>query len=313
MYCVLNKVLFHRELGGTHWRMVVPQVLTVPTVAHVHCKLGHAEIFKTIQYLKRSYFWKDMSSHTKQYIKSSDLCQRIKALNFAMEGLYEHVGAKEPSELVTVDFYGPLPRGRAGIQYLFVLLDAFSKYVYLYPVKRATTSICLKRIFQDYIPRCGKPRKILSDHGTQFNFLSWRAALEKANIQVRFSLIRHPQSNTTERVMRKYGKFFRAYCSDQHTKWIQYVPRIESLLNLTTQHSTGFPPEQVHFGRNVDDEIRSLFNFPKLIGIPHVAAMDKAHARIRLCFESQQRRQKTISSVKLDQGDLVLVRVSHFV
>lgn len=144
-YSVLNKIFFHQKHGGIKWRIVIPQVLILPVVAHVHCKLGHAGIFDTLEYLKQSYFWNGMSSHTKQYIKC-DLCLRIKSLNFAMEGADEHVGAFEPSELVNVDFYGPLPGEHADIKYLFVLMDSFSKYVCLYPVKRATTNICLKRV-----------------------------------------------------------------------------------------------------------------------------------------------------------------------
>ena len=81
-----------------------------------------------------------------------------------MEGEFEWVQLKEPDELVTLDFYGPLPPAHAGMQYLLVVMDAFSKYTCIYPMKRATTAASLNRILNKYIPRCGKPKKVLSDH-----------------------------------------------------------------------------------------------------------------------------------------------------
>ena len=76
------------------------------------------------------------------------------------------MGANEPGKLVTVDFYGPIPKSIAGVQYIFVLIDAFSKYVRLYPVKRATTRIILSKLENDYFKHTGKPSEILVDNGS---------------------------------------------------------------------------------------------------------------------------------------------------
>ena len=62
-------------------------------------------------------------------------------MTIAMEGEYNLVAAENPSELVTVDLYGPLPRSRGGVEYIFVVLDSFSKLVRMYTLKKATTKI----------------------------------------------------------------------------------------------------------------------------------------------------------------------------
>lgn len=41
-----------------------------------------------------------------------------------MEGEFNFIKADTPNELVTVDFYGPLPRSIGGAEYIFVKLDA---------------------------------------------------------------------------------------------------------------------------------------------------------------------------------------------
>lgn len=53
------------------------------------------------------------------------------------------------------------------MQYIFVILDAFTKYISLYPMKKATARMCIKKIIDISIPKFGKPKRI-SDYGSQF-------------------------------------------------------------------------------------------------------------------------------------------------
>lgn len=109
-----------------------------------------------------------------------------------MEGPYQLVYALKPSDLVTIEFYGPLPRGRGEVEYVFVALDAFFKLVRLYALKKATTDAVLKKMINEYIPDCGKFTRILSDNGSQFTPNRWKVELEKLGIKVVYSSIRHP-------------------------------------------------------------------------------------------------------------------------
>lgn len=198
-----------------------------------------------------------------------------------------------------------------GVQYLFVMLDAFSKFVRLYPIKRATTKVTLNKICKDYINELGTPRRILSDNGTQFTSLLWRNTLERLGIKVLFSSIRHPESNPTERVMRELGKFFRMYCSDQHTKWGKYVNKIQDLLNITTHCSTGFTPFELHFGREPKNEIAKLINFPPIVPKSHEIKISIAKDNLKKPFKERQNKQKTKSAIEYVIGDKVLLRVPH--
>lgn len=102
-----------------------------------------------------------------------------------MEGDFQFVSSDEPNDLVTADFLGPLPRARGGgVQYLLVMVDAFSKLVRMYAIKAATTGASLKRIFDDYIPECGKFKRILTDNGTQHTSHMWKNKFESEGIRV---------------------------------------------------------------------------------------------------------------------------------
>ena len=97
-------------------------------------------------------------------------------------------------------------------------LDLFSKLVTIYAIKRANTHTCLNKLINDYFVHVGSPKKILSDHGTQFVSLNWKLKLESLGLKVLYSSIRHPQSNPVERTMRNIGRILRTYCAEKYTK-----------------------------------------------------------------------------------------------
>nr|AKD28118.1 pol polyprotein [Glypta fumiferanae] len=306
-----NEILFHRDNDSDNWRIVIPDRLQRSLVLEIHNKLGHPGVYKTTHYLKQFFYWRGMAAQVKRLILCCDLCMRVKYLTVPMEGEYNFVRAEYPNELVTVDFYGPLPTGRGGVQYIFVMLDAFSKYVSLFPMKRATTRMCLKKVFEVFVAKFGRPKRVLSDHGSQFTSKQWKLRLENEQIKVLYSSIRHPQSNPTERVMRELGRLFRTLCADRHTKWVEYVPRIEEILNITVHQSTGLTPHELHFGSPVQDQILELVKFPPTRDRPHENLVDFARENLKRNFEIRKKGQKSVSRIPLSVGDLVLLRVRH--
>ena len=213
--------------------------------------------------------------------------------------------------LVSIDFYGPLPSSVAGVQYLFVIQDVFSKLVTLYPIKRATTVVCLKKLTNHYFEKIGKPERVLSDHGTQFTSPVWKTRLEALGIKVLFSSIRHPQSNPVERTMREMGRIFRTYCSEKHTKWARFVDFVQYCLNLTVHQSTGYTPCFLHYNRAPREKILELF--PLLCTQPATReiVLQRANENLQHAFDRRCKTQKTTSKIELNLKDLVLLRVPH--
>jgi len=173
-YELFEGILFHKQLNEDNWRIVIPEILKKELTIITHERLGHPRVYKTANYMENFYYWKSMSRDVKKYVRSCDLCQRVKYLTIAMEGEYQLVRAENPGDLATVDFYGPLSRARGGVQFLLVVLDAFSKLVRLYPLKRATTRASITRLKDNYFPECGKPKRLLSNNGTQFTANKWK-------------------------------------------------------------------------------------------------------------------------------------------
>jgi len=98
----------------------------------------------------------------KRIIKACDLCQKAKISNITARGPTQSIISEKTREIISVD-----------LMVANSLLDIFSKYIKLYPLKRATTNTIIKSIVSDYIPIIGTFNKILTDNGTQFTSHKW--------------------------------------------------------------------------------------------------------------------------------------------
>lgn len=309
IYVVKENIWFRKDPGLNVWQVVIPNTLKYKLIDCIHSKLGHPGVYKTKMYIRQFYYWKSMNRDIKRFVVTCDLCQRVKDLNVKMEGPHRLVQFDKPSDLICVDFYGPLPRSVGGFEYIFVVLDAFSKYVKLYPIRKATTDTVLKRLFNDYIPEMGVPVRILADHGTQFTSSKWSRKLGQSGIRVVYSSIRHPQSNPAERVMRELGRLFRILCSDKHTRWARHLSDIEWFLNVTTHFSTGFSPLELHFGTKPEDMVERIIDFPKGDDLSKDAKILLAREKINNNYAKRAKSQKRPSRVILKENDLVLLHI----
>ena len=79
---------------------------------------------------------------------------------------------KSKGELISIDYYGPLPTSTSGVKYILIMVDNFTKFVKLYKLKKATTTVTINKI-KLYCEEIGKPVAILTDNGTQFTSQRW--------------------------------------------------------------------------------------------------------------------------------------------
>ncbi|KAJ8897073.1 hypothetical protein PR048_002419 [Dryococelus australis] len=97
------------------------------------------------------------------------LCAQTKVMIQKCQGAMAHVYANEPLQTVCVDLIGPLPIGKFDVKYIPVAFDAFSKYVKLYPIIRATAKVITEIIMYEYFVNIGQPKKIISDNDPNLN------------------------------------------------------------------------------------------------------------------------------------------------
>lgn len=80
------------------------------------------------------------------------------------------------------------------------MIDVFSKYLKLYPIK-AANSVTLVQKVNDYINTVGPIKTILTDNGPQFHSTIWNDIRNRKNITPKYTSVYTPQSNPAKRVM----------------------------------------------------------------------------------------------------------------
>ncbi|GFV40683.1 retrovirus-related Pol polyprotein from transposon 17.6, partial [Trichonephila clavipes] len=92
--------------------------------------------------------------------------------------------SKESIPLSTyhVDFIGPLPSTNKSYQHIFTVVEAFTKFTWLYPIKTVSAESALEKLKQQQ-KTFGNPIRIISDRGSAFTSKLFNDYCDEENIQ----------------------------------------------------------------------------------------------------------------------------------
>jgi hypothetical protein len=76
-------------------------------------------------------------------------------------------------ERIFIDFMCPIVRSRRGNIAVLVVLDGFSKFVCLYPVRRISSEVVTTCLVERFTPFFGVPQSIVSDNAAVFKSRSF--------------------------------------------------------------------------------------------------------------------------------------------
>jgi len=145
---------------------------------------GHMGQDKTIELIRRHFWWPKMDEQIIDYVWVCAECQQNKAARHQLYGLLS------PLELlyvlwqsITMDFITDLPLSEGGDQ-LWAVIDQFTKMVHFIPLpKDGKTASDLTRIFAREVWRFhGLPSDIVSDRDSHFMSETWKEFLKLSGI-----------------------------------------------------------------------------------------------------------------------------------
>ena len=82
-----------------------------------HVRYGQFGARKCVNVLKESCLFKNMERKVRTLLRGCDLCQKSKVVNYRLEGEMRYIKVEKPFDLVAVDLFGPLPKGRGCLLY----------------------------------------------------------------------------------------------------------------------------------------------------------------------------------------------------
>jgi hypothetical protein len=241
--------------------------ITIPrevyhTIGQVHNSLvGHHGVERTmLKLLRHNKKWPYMREHIRCFIKKCPLCQKISAIKTPINTLPFTNAAYKPMFLVGMDTIGPLTKESDDLEYILVIIDQFTRYVELFPIKDTSAEAVVQPLIE-HVGRYGIPFYIQSDRGTQFVNDVIRELTRIMGTQHQTTLAYSKEENAiVERANKEVMRHLRAFIFDigVHEGWSKKLPLVSRIMNSSVHSATGVSAASLLYGNSIDLD-RGLF------------------------------------------------------
>lgn len=117
-----------------------------------HNEMGHLETRKMIDAIRRIYWFPRIREKCEEYVKNCLKCISFSPISGRVEGYLNPIPKREiPFETFHIDHFGPINKHVSLKKYIFLVIDAFSKFVRLFTIKSTDSKeaiACLRQFFQ---------------------------------------------------------------------------------------------------------------------------------------------------------------------
>lgn len=120
---------------------------------------GHFGVKKTYDKVLRHFFWPQLKKDVANYCRTCKTCQLTGKPNQKLKPapLYPIPVVEKPFEYLLLDCVGPLPKSRAGNQYLLTVMCKSTRYPAAFPLRSIKVKPVLKAL-TSFISTFGVPK-----------------------------------------------------------------------------------------------------------------------------------------------------------
>lgn len=216
---------------------------------HYHEGLGHIGITKMIDLMKRHYEWKGMEKDIQSYVLRCKPCQERKSFGYRKKSQLFKITAEYPFQKVMFDLTGPIIPSRHGHRYIMAMVDVFTRFPILIPLRNIEAQCILDVFKKRWIPLFGKPEVLISDGAHNLNSSMVYTVLNKLGIEKKITSAYRPESNgIVEREFRTLKDRLYATMKSEGKDWTECLPNIEMGLRATKHRHTKLSPYEAIYG-----------------------------------------------------------------
>ncbi|KAM9998348.1 hypothetical protein ACTFIY_008021 [Dictyostelium cf. discoideum] len=218
---------------------------------------GHHALDITYNNIRQDYYFKEMFSIIKRYIKSCAICQLN--INGKDNGILQSL--EIPFEVwrdISIDFLS-LPKTTYALNGFTVEVDQvcvivcrLSKMVHIVPCHKTidaehTAQLLLNHVFRLH----GYPRTIVSDRDPRFLSDIWSRWAKTMDSKLKMTVAHRAQADgQTERMNREIIRILTKASTEYRENWSDIIPLIEFAMNSSMSKSTKMSPFQIVYGFN---------------------------------------------------------------
>lgn len=307
----------YRKVGDKLY-LVVPRSARFQVCQLNHDEAGHLGETKTIERIQTHYWFPKLRKFVKKYVRSCIQCAYNKdnAKNTKAGHLYPISKVDIPFHTIHIDHLGPFTKSKKGNAYILTVVDGYTKYVFVRPVKdtktRSTIKV-LKAIFDDFL----LPSRIISDRGTSFTSGEFKKFCDLHGIKHILNAVACPRANgQAERFNQTIlNSLARHNTGKEERDWDTWLGKIQHGINNSVHSTTKKTASEALFGCKPRDSLMNKLG----IGIDEKSEnIESIRKTISDNIETAQQKQKLnydngrAPAVCYNVGDLIKITRTNF-
>ncbi|GFX43648.1 hypothetical protein TNCV_510971 [Trichonephila clavipes] len=225
---IRNDILF--KLVDGKELLVIPDSMQTEIIKRAHDK-GHFAVAKTEQIITLDYYFPKLTSKVQNVLANCVHCILVNRKRGKQEG-----------------FLNPISK----------VIDAFTKFTWIYPVKTTSTSDALRSL-ELQKSTFGNPSRIITDQGSSFTSHDFKNYCQNESIEHIKITTGIPRGNgQVERIHNALIPVLTKLSINEPEKWFKHAPNLLRVLNSTVSSTTKYSPFELLTGSKMktkDDEI----------------------------------------------------------
>ena len=267
-YALIDEVLYRQKSRKTGPKnlLCIPQCLQEDVMYAIHDDLFgcHMGVVKTLDKLRERFFFPNMESYVRNYIKSCRSCLTRKKERLAPYGFLRPIEVGEPFDMIGIDMFGPVTRSKNNKRWIIVASDYLTRYVELAALSSATSSQVAHFLINNVFKTHGFVSKILSDRGTNFLSDMMQDLYDQLSIHKINTTHYRPQTDgLVESFNKTMAEMLSHYTSSDQRDWDVHLPLIQFAYNSSKSSATGFSPFFLVHGREPRIPIDIQYEIPR--------------------------------------------------
>jgi hypothetical protein len=204
---------------------------------HDDSYVDHFEHEKTLNLLKRKYFWNNMSKNVKKYVDSCSIYHRVKLVKHKFHDLLQAFSISENSKQDwTMNFITDLSSSKhRDIVYdsILMIIDRYTKFsLYISSKKTWNAENLMNALIDEIFIKFEKFVFIVTNRESFFIFKILSFLCYHLWIRLRYNIVYHSQTNEQiERQNQIFESYLKSYVNYQQNDWIKWFNIAEYAYN----------------------------------------------------------------------------------
>lgn len=249
-YQIRDNLLIYKSEPDLQPRFYVPKGYRLNILRLFHDENCHVGFDKTLHKVREHFWFPGMTTFVQKYLSHCLVCIKRKGHSGPKQGLLHPIEKTAvPFHTVHLDCTGPFSASSEGHKHVLLLVDGFTKFCLLKPLKTLRAQELIP-IIRETITMFGTPSLVVTDQGSNFTSNEIRNLFQELQIEHHMIATGTPRGNgQVERYVATVINMLNTLTSDDNMlDWPNGLWKVQQSINTTIQRSTGFSPLRLLIG-----------------------------------------------------------------